>query len=116
MNKIASPQELQAELRRLLAYSQSPKPSREKLAAAMRGLADRVAGRDYAPVFIHDKVKGPDGKVEEGKNAWLPRWGKPSNANLKKVIEDYERKHPGETVVEAEVRAQNGDVLAKYHR
>jgi hypothetical protein len=44
MHKIASPNELQAELRRLLAYSQSPKPSRVRLAAEMRELADRVAG------------------------------------------------------------------------
>jgi len=43
MNKIASPQDLQAELRRLLAYAQTEKPSREKLAAEMRGLANRVA-------------------------------------------------------------------------
>jgi hypothetical protein len=43
MDKIASPQDLQAEIRRLLAYSQSPKPSREKLASELRGLADRVA-------------------------------------------------------------------------
>ena len=43
MKKIASPAELQTELRRLLAYSQSEKPSRAKLAAEMRKLADRVA-------------------------------------------------------------------------
>ena len=44
MRKIASPQDLQAELRRLLAYSQSDQPSREMLASELRGLADRVAG------------------------------------------------------------------------
>lgn len=43
MKKIATPQDLQAELRRLLAYAQTERPSREKLAAEMRGLADRVA-------------------------------------------------------------------------
>ena len=43
MDKIASPNELQAELRRLLAYAQTEKPSREKLAAGLRGLASRVA-------------------------------------------------------------------------
>lgn len=43
MRKIASPADLQAELRRLLAYAQSPEPSREKLANELRGLAARVA-------------------------------------------------------------------------
>jgi hypothetical protein len=48
MNRIASPQDLQAELQRLLTYSQNPKPSREKLASAIRDLADRVAGAKQA--------------------------------------------------------------------
>lgn len=43
MQKIASPQDLQTELQRLLAYSQEPNPSREKLAGELRGLANRVA-------------------------------------------------------------------------
>ena len=43
MNKIASPQELQDELRRLLASSQETNPSREKLALELRALADKVA-------------------------------------------------------------------------
>lgn len=44
MHKIASPQELQSELRRLLAYCSGPeKPSRVKLAAELSHLADRVA-------------------------------------------------------------------------
>jgi hypothetical protein len=43
MDKIASPQDLQAELRRLLAYAQTEKPSREKLATGMRVLAARVS-------------------------------------------------------------------------
>jgi len=43
MRKIASPGELQGELRRLLAYSQGSQPSREKLAVELRALANRVA-------------------------------------------------------------------------
>lgn len=43
MKKIASPEELQTELRTLLAYSESPNPSRGRVAGALRGLADRVA-------------------------------------------------------------------------
>ena len=44
MRKIASPQELTQELRRLLAYAEGENPSREKLAAGLNGLAGRVAG------------------------------------------------------------------------
>lgn len=43
MQKIAKPQELQAELQRLLAYASSEKPSRAKLSAELNALADRVA-------------------------------------------------------------------------
>lgn len=45
MKKIATPQDLQAELRRLLAYSQEKTPSREVLAAELRELADCVAAK-----------------------------------------------------------------------
>jgi seryl-tRNA synthetase len=44
MNRIATTQELQAEIKNLLAYAQSKKPSREKLAADLTALAARVAG------------------------------------------------------------------------
>lgn len=43
MHKIASPKELQTELRRLLAYVQSERPSRIVLAAEFRALASRLA-------------------------------------------------------------------------
>jgi len=43
MRKIAAPQDLQSELRRLLAYSQSHQPSRQVLASELMDLADRVA-------------------------------------------------------------------------
>ena len=44
MRKIADAQDLQAEISRLLAYSQGQNPSRERLASELRGLADRVTG------------------------------------------------------------------------
>jgi len=47
MDKIASPQELTQELRRLLAYAESANPSRQKLAAGLNGLAGRVAGEPF---------------------------------------------------------------------
>jgi hypothetical protein len=42
MRKIATPQDLQAELRRLLAYSQERQPSRQVLASELMGLAASV--------------------------------------------------------------------------
>lgn len=43
MEKIASPKELQAALKDLIAYAGTPNPSRQKLAEALTGLANRVA-------------------------------------------------------------------------
>lgn len=43
MEKIAHPQELQAELRRLLAVCGEGQPSREKLAKELQALSQRVA-------------------------------------------------------------------------
>jgi hypothetical protein len=43
MDKIASPLELQAELRSLLAYASSTNPSREKIATTLASLADRLS-------------------------------------------------------------------------
>jgi len=50
MQKIATPQDLQAALRHLIAMTQGPeRPSREKLAEELRGLADRVATPEGSP-------------------------------------------------------------------
>jgi hypothetical protein len=55
MRKIAGPQDLQAELQRLLAYSQGENPSRQVVARELRKLAVRVAPPDLpevgAPIF-----------------------------------------------------------------
>jgi len=53
MDKIASPQDLQTELRRIMAYCQgSENPSRDVLASELRELADRVAvAPEYAPEY-----------------------------------------------------------------
>lgn len=44
VQKIATPQGIQDELHGLLAYCQSERPSRTKLASELRKLADRVIG------------------------------------------------------------------------
>jgi len=46
MKKIATPQDLQAELRQLLAYSQGETPERGRIAAALTSMADRLAASD----------------------------------------------------------------------
>ena len=74
MQKIASPQDLQAELQRLASEAAEDRPSREKLASDLRELADRLAGFDREAgeslldyilpmkdqVKLHDKVEKND--------------------------------------------------------
>lgn len=43
VTKIASPQDLQAEIRKIMAYSEGEKPSREALANSLYQLADRLS-------------------------------------------------------------------------
>ena len=45
MDKIASPSELRQELSRLASYCHVPSPSRDKLASALRSLADNLSPR-----------------------------------------------------------------------
>lgn len=44
MNKIASPNDLIAEINRLLAYCSGPSPSRTRLASELMSLAQRLGG------------------------------------------------------------------------
>ena len=62
MQKIASPQELQAELKAVMAFiHHSEKPDRQVVAAKIRELADRVAGQKYAARFVPiEKAKKGD--------------------------------------------------------
>jgi hypothetical protein len=53
MDKIASPAELTAELRRLLAYAGGREPSRAKVAESLHELADRLAAK--APAKLKGK-------------------------------------------------------------
>ena len=55
MHKIASPQDLQVELTRLIAYAESPHPSRTKLASDLQSLAVRVASRNGEGEVIESK-------------------------------------------------------------
>lgn len=62
MDKIATPQELVAQIRQLLAYAQSERPSRQKLAGSLQELANRVAtnplrGPDPTPDQIQESRK-----------------------------------------------------------
>lgn len=55
MDKIASPQDLQAELRRLLAYSQSERPSRARVASELRTLSERLSSPRTAAYVAEGK-------------------------------------------------------------
>ena len=48
MQKIATPNELQDELRRVIAYAESELPSRARIAADLNALSDRLAGTRQA--------------------------------------------------------------------
>jgi hypothetical protein len=74
MKKIASPQELQAELKSLMAYVQGygpeGKPDRQVIASKLRALADRVAAKiDWPRKGQSAEIKGPGGAVAELKPA-----------------------------------------------
>jgi len=56
MKKIANPQDLQDELRRLVAYCESDQPSRERLASDLNDLASRVALGPRNPRSIYDRL------------------------------------------------------------
>jgi hypothetical protein len=49
MDRIATPRGLVAELQKILAYAETEKPSREKLATALNALADRTARAPQMP-------------------------------------------------------------------
>lgn len=59
MDKIASATELQAELRKLLAYSATPNPSRTVLARDLMTLGVRVGG-ELPPEFLENIQKKKD--------------------------------------------------------
>ena len=59
MDRIATATELQAELRQLLAYAQTPHPSRIFLARSLVQLGQRVA-KDLPPEFLENIQKKKD--------------------------------------------------------
>lgn len=62
MNKIATAEELQVELRGILAMTEEVTPSRSKLAAALFSLADRTADAVDTLVDIKEALKEKDPK------------------------------------------------------
>lgn len=77
MDKIASPAELTAELRRLLAYAGEPEPSRAKVAESLHELADRLAAK--APA----KLKGK--KLDKAIEAAYYRHGSGIQINMMSI-------------------------------
>jgi len=71
MNKLATAEEVQAEIKTIWAMTEEPEPSREKLAAALSDLAGRV-------------VQGPLERetIEEGRGSLARIWQKIVDINL----------------------------------
>lgn len=70
--RIASPNELAQELRQLLAYSGSEKPSRQLIASKLRELAHKVAGVQTRPLHeIADEIQKDWKKVNYAAKPYL---------------------------------------------
>lgn len=68
LTKIASATELQAELKKILAYAQTENPSRKVIAQDLELLGARVAG-ELPPEFLKNiKKKKDDDKDEDDKD------------------------------------------------
>ena len=68
MRKIADADELEIELRRLLAYAQTDKPSRSRLASELESLRARVAGEHTAELTDEGRlVASIEGPIEQVK-------------------------------------------------
>jgi hypothetical protein len=80
MHRIANTTELQSELRRLIAYAESPQPSRERLAAALNDLSERVAASPPKVVFLEQDRWNYAYKLE-GVKGGVPNHG---------VVKDFE--------------------------
>jgi hypothetical protein len=78
MDKIASPQELTQELRRLLAYCEGCEPSRQVLARELEGLANKVAGFSKKANWWHVVLVRDQGNTYEvaivGEDPNTPGW------------------------------------------
>ena len=58
MQKIASPQQLQAEIKAIMAFvHNSEKPDRQVVASKLRELANRVVGVDFGPPSLDNPQK-----------------------------------------------------------
>jgi hypothetical protein len=67
LTKIASADELQAELKKILAYAQTENPSRKVIAQDLELLSARVAGK-LPPEFLKNIKKKDDDKDDDDKD------------------------------------------------
>jgi hypothetical protein len=88
MHKIASPQELQAQLQQLLELANSPNPSREKLAKDLRALADRVAMRGNGEVIESRRWRHKDTGATASLYGAVPWTGQPGDTKSDWVLEN----------------------------
>lgn len=93
MRKIASPQELQGELKKLLDLAGTQQPSRQALANGLRGLADRLAAYDTPAEAIRKAIDLMD-YLPNGVSAWVEAHGgdktlaSKNGTRLKKIVDE----------------------------
>lgn len=132
MKKIASPQNLQAELHGLLASCQGPAhPSRERLASELRELADRVAGDPSAGKrrpgpkflaklndFINSEFKGLRGKMfdPKNKNADPDQVWKKQKASLWEYVNSEKGRAKTEADLLASLKKEMAHVVKRHRK
>jgi hypothetical protein len=90
MDKIASPEDLWIELRRILAYAGTKNPSRAKIASDLLGLADRVAARKPHLQYEKNQLKVLLDTLKMP-SAMAGVMGGPSPAEAEKILkQDYD--------------------------
>lgn len=93
MRKIASPQELQGELQKLLDFAGTEQPSRQALANDLRGLADRLAAYDTPAEAIKKAINLLD-YLPNGVASWVEAHGgdkalaSKNGTRLKKLVDE----------------------------
>lgn len=93
MHKIASPQELQGELQKLLDLAGTQQPSRQALADGLRGLAVRLAAYSTPAEDIRQAINLLD-YLPNGVSAWVEAHGgnkalaSKNGAHLKKLVDE----------------------------
>lgn len=106
MNKIADADELEGELRRLVAYAQSAQPSRSRIAGELRALSARLADHGYE----RQASFGSDNKAKLTELKKHLDAGQESATKAQAVIKELETAAKGNKTLESKLDSYANDV------